>query len=425
MALAREWDRLVARVRELGRDTGDRQLANFLQAPRAPDLFPPADEGTVAVLNISRWRCDALLVTSGGVVIAPLPAVSAEVLDRRVRQYVDRLLQAERTSAELALALSRFAAGDHSPDIHRAIASLRIAVARARREADSGLRRLAEQLWDEIAEPVLRTLGHTADPAPGTPYPRVWWCPTGVLSLLPLHAAGYHDAPGGGTSDSVLDRVVSSYTPTLRALREARQRPPSPLQGRLLYVAPETPGQPQLASVAEDSALVEEYFGGRLTKLDRAGATVGTVRAAMAKHPWVHFSCHGDQDLYEPQRGGLLLYDGTLTVADVIGDHYGGEFIFLAACKTATGGLVLSNEVITLGAALHYAGFRHVVGTLWSVDDRAAHEIARAFYRGAAGDRSVFSPARSAVALHRAVREVRARRPRQIGAWAPFTHTGP
>jgi hypothetical protein len=39
----------------------------------------------------------------------------------------------------------------------------------------------------------------------------MWWVPTGNLSYLPLHAAGRDD-------ECVLDRVVSSYTPTVRSL---------------------------------------------------------------------------------------------------------------------------------------------------------------------------------------------------------------
>jgi len=48
---------------------------------------------------------------------------------------------------------------------------------------------------------------------------------------------------------------------------------------------------------------------------------------------------------------------------------YHAEFAGLSACKTATGGAELLDEAITLAAALHYTGYRHVIGTLWSVHD--------------------------------------------------------
>ena len=54
----------------------------------------------------------------------------------------------------------------------------------------------------------------------------MWWCPTGPLTILPIHAAGHHADSVSGTTptkQSVLDRVVSSYAPTLSALIRARQ----------------------------------------------------------------------------------------------------------------------------------------------------------------------------------------------------------
>jgi hypothetical protein len=77
-------------------------------------------------------------------------------------------------------------------------------------------------LWDAAAEPVLARLGHTGDRKSGDPWPRVWWCPTGPLSVLPIHAAGHHPryrTTATRNTDCVLDRVISSYTPTLTALR--------------------------------------------------------------------------------------------------------------------------------------------------------------------------------------------------------------
>jgi hypothetical protein len=75
-------------------------------------------------------------------------------------------------------------------------------------------------LWEAIALPVLPSL--LAACAPGSPErPRVWWCPTGPLTFLPLHAPGAHNSDG----DSVVDHLMSSYTLTLRLLLRARERP--------------------------------------------------------------------------------------------------------------------------------------------------------------------------------------------------------
>src|SRR6185369_12180074 len=99
---------------------------------------------------------------------------------------------------------------------------------RPRAACEQDLADVLAWLWDVIAAPVLARLGPRADGRDGTGPPRVWWCPTGLLSLLPLHAAGSYSGDGENTGSSVLDRVVPSYTATVRALLHARQAPACP-----------------------------------------------------------------------------------------------------------------------------------------------------------------------------------------------------
>jgi CHAT domain-containing protein len=185
----------------------------------------------------------------------------------------------------------------------------------------------------------------------------------------------------------------------------------------------ETPGQPPLPGVTRELRLLREHFPGRHTILDGPAATRDAVRGQLPRHRWVHVSCHGDQDLTDPSRGGFLLHDRPLTIADIGAGQYHGDFAFLSACKTATGGVALPDEAITLAAALHYAGYRHVIGTLWSVHDRTAADVADAVY-GDLTATGTFEPDRAASALHQAVRDLRAAG-RPLSRWMPFTHTGP
>jgi CHAT domain-containing protein len=93
---------------------------------------------------------------------------------------------------------------------------------------------------------------------------------------------------------------------------------------------------------------------------------------------------------------------------------------------SATGGVTIMDEAISLAAALHYAGWRHVVGTLWSVWDADAAFITRYTYQRLVIDGNL-DPTGSAEALHRAVRG-RRERPNhrsQPSRWAPFLHIGP
>ncbi|WP_285507182.1 CHAT domain-containing protein [Actinokineospora sp. NBRC 105648] len=352
-----------------------------------------AVNGPVVVVNVSRWRCDALVVTTAGVEVVELPRLTAAEV-------------AERTAAFLTVL------GDH------AVADLSFAAAlRARAdwlaERERILRATVEWLWDTVAEPVLGALPRD--------HARVWWCPTGLLTLLPLHGAGYHFDGSGRT---VLDRVVSSYTPTLRALAgltEPSEKDDSPL---LFVSVPDVLDQVDLASdVAREYDFLRETFPHGLTSIGGSAATVAAVRAAMADHRRVHLSCHGHQDLNDPSAAGFLLSDGTLTIALLSAARHGGDFAFLSACRTATGGVDLPDEVITLAAALSYTGYRHVVGTLWSVDPAIAAEVTTAVYPELVVD-GEFTPDRSATALHSAVRALRDSG-RSMDDWLPFTHTGP
>jgi CHAT domain-containing protein len=84
----------------------------------------------------------------------------------------------------------------------------------------------------------------------------------------------------------------------------------------------------------------------------------------------------------------------------------------------------LPDEVITLAAALHYTGYRHVIATLWSVRDRQAAQIAKDVYAGLVHNGWI-DAGRAAAALHHAVRRQRDRYPRSPSMWTPFAHTGP
>src|ERR1039457_6484650 len=160
--------------------------------------------------------------------------------------------------------------------------------------------------------------------------------------------------------------------------------------------------------------------------LDSTGSTATRERVSqeLPRHRWAHLSCHGDQALAQPLQGGLLLYDGMISFDDLIARRHHGEYAFLSACKTATGGLSLADEAITIASALHYTGYRHVIATSWTVPDSKASELANSVYAFLTPD-GVFSPGRTALALHHAVRSLRDAYSATPSVWMSFTHTGP
>ncbi|MFF0290634.1 CHAT domain-containing protein [Streptomyces sp. NPDC005262] len=398
--LARDWDALCEEVRHVP-GCGD-----FLLPPGFAHLRTAARNGTVVLINVAERRSDALALTPDGLTVIPLPQLSPDVVQQRVTTYMSALESHEYVDLLLALDMERDA--DGQLDLLGLM-----------------MRDVLNWLWDDAVEPVLDALGHTGEPTEGA-WPRVWWCPAGPLTFLPFHAAGrYHPGPRPGAC--VLDRVVSSYTPTLRALIKARTRPSSrPGRRRMLLVAmPETPGRPPLPDAEEDVEAVSAFFPDRTSVMVGPEATRDAVRRALGDHSWAHITCHGDLDPLDPSHSGLRLHDGTLTVADLgrlrLDD---AEFAFLSSCSTALTGYGQPDEAIHIAAALQFAGYRHVVATMWTVLGRYAGFVADHLYNSLSSKGELASE-ECALALHYAVRELRAQPGMELAIWTPFIHTGP
>ena len=98
------------------------------------------------------------------------------------------------------------------------------------------------------------------------------------------------------------------------------------------------------------------------------------------------------------------------------------ELAYVSACSTAFHGGRIADEALHLGSAFHLAGFRHVIASLWPLDDRAAAEAARTFYRGLPDTPAATS---AAAQLHQVTRLLRAANPARPDLWAALIHSGP
>ena len=192
---AREWDDALAEVRALS------GFEHFLAPTPYAELATAGAAGPVVIVNVSQFHCHALIVAAGGTQpeVIDLPALSL----KGAVGYATQMLQA------LAGAV----------DPRRRL---------CKREQDrDAILDVLDWLWDAVAQPVLTKLTPTKPPSALEAWPRVWWCPTGPLAILPLHAAGHHPRDrteaSTGSAKCVLDSVISSYTPTLTALTRVRQ----------------------------------------------------------------------------------------------------------------------------------------------------------------------------------------------------------
>jgi tetratricopeptide (TPR) repeat protein len=362
--LADECAATVSEVRGLAGFSG------FMRAPGVDDLLPQARDGPVVVFNVSGYRSDALLLTSGGVTCLPLPALTPS--------------------------------------------AVRAGVLSLREEFGASLPGVLAWLWEAAAEPVLHALGF-GEPVTQGPWPRVWWVASGLLSLLPVHAAG-----------QVMDRVISSYTPTVRALAHARSRRCAVPPSRSLIVAMASPaaGGAGLPWAAHEARSLRSLLPRPTVLMEPAVAEAlrGLDGCAIA-----HFACHGAVDTSDPSRSGLVLAEGALTVAALASVRLDrAQLAYLSACRTAVSDAEgLSDEAIHLASAFALAGFPHVVATLWPIADRAASTFAQAFYAAVRTRSGELSPAHAAWALHAVTRERRRQAPDAPALWAAHIHTGP
>ena len=265
----------------------------------------------------------------------------------------------------------------------------------------------------------MRRLGYCNPPTPGLDWPRIWWCPTGILALLPVHASGYHRRSNPGRS--VLERVISSYTSTVRVLKFSRENAKQTNPGIAFIAAvPSSVG----SHGRRLKTAIREALGVSNVLRDMGERNVEVHRKVCEQLPGAsiaHFSCHAILDAQNPSASGLIFANGTMTVSQISQIRLrSGALAYLSACSTANSGLAgLEDEVITLSTAFQLAGFARVIGTAWNAVDRIAHNVAVSFYQHLKNDIG-----NAALALHLSVMEEREADRLRPSLWAAFVYTG-
>ncbi|RXW21614.1 hypothetical protein EST38_g4252 [Candolleomyces aberdarensis] len=168
-----------------------------------------------------------------------------------------------------------------------------------------------------------------------------------------------------------------------------------------------------------------------MLQLEDKEATREALTNAMDSYSWIHLACHGFQHPAQPLESGFALADGRLELATIIKSNLKhAEFAFLSACETSTGDADLSEESVHLAAAMLVTGYRGVVGTMWSIADQYAPQVAEDFYRELFArspeidGSKMLDGEQAAYALHHAVQQLRKRVGSAIHLWVPYVHFG-
>ncbi|KAJ7839739.1 CHAT domain-containing protein [Mycena leptocephala] len=350
-------DQLLKEIRAL------HEFDRFLLPKTMSELSLVMERGPVVILSVSTWACDALVLMPGlgeEVLHIPLPDFSighAEAFGKSLDSLVGHSGRGERLVGRRE--------GNVDPEAQFAY--------------------ILRELWKLVAKPVLAGLGYTT---PSSNPQRIWWCLTGPLTSLPIHAAGLHGEDDGFGS-KLSDFVISSYTPSLTALLEGFRRGSDSQRGLQLLVVsqPSADGQAYIPGTQKEIDNIQrlaQATAHQVTclRLDGSTATLDSVQKGMQHSRWVHFACHGVQNAATPTESALLVARSSrLTLSNIIKlslPH--ADLAFLSACQTATGARDLQEESVHLAAGMLLAGYRGVVATMWSINDNDAPQVAADFY---------------------------------------------
>ncbi|KAF6747978.1 CHAT domain-containing protein [Ephemerocybe angulata] len=398
--LAKDWEDLLRTVRELP------GFENFLRPSPCSTLLQHLYQSREQPIHI------------------PLPEFSYEKATK-YRDDLGNLLKSNHLRDRGSQDSEITATGDDDPEIR--------AVRLARREKRDGgvLHGILRSLWSDLVKPILDRLGISkVEPSTSTP-PRIWWCPTGPLTFLPIHAAGIYSETG---SESAMKHVISSYTPSISALTDRVKNSCSVDKAVSGLFLTSQPNAPEASSIPGTTKEVEAIYdmavdaGTRVVKAEGSEVTIETCLEYFETFSSIHLACHASQNAADPLRSRLLLHDGPLDLSTVIQRNLkNADLAFLSACQTSTGEEKLPDEAVHLAAGMLAAGYRRVVASMWSIGDQHAREVAADFYSYLWREGRDLEDEGSAYALHHATRELKSRldnSEQSLLAWIPYVHFG-
>lgn len=390
--LASQYTNLIAEVRQIS------GLEDFLQPMTASRLTHAARMGPIVVISCDIDHCDALIILPGQSSISYLSLPDFTMDDaRQIHFELDKSLGRRHLNERGARALED---SESSHEIESVLATL----------------------WNHIVKPVLDFLGYTSKLSTNS-LPHITWCPTGILSFLPLHAAGDYSQPGS----RVFDYAMSSYTPTLTALLASTPSALKPSSRVLAIGQTVTPGHNPLSSSLKELAYIQAHTQDKAqySYLIDGQATTAAVLDAMEQSDWVHLACHAHQNIDDPTRSGFFLHDGTLDLASINRRSFKNKGLaFLSAGQTAQGDGKLFDEAMHLASGMLMTGYQSVIATMWSVFDSDAPFVADKVYAELMRNGTIGN-GEAGKALHNAVAALR----EEIGEnkferWVPYVHFG-
>ncbi|MEM7173233.1 MAG: CHAT domain-containing protein [Pseudomonadota bacterium] len=276
------------------------------------------------------------------------------------------------------------------------------------RELESVTAGICRWLWAGLMGPLNSTLKRLlAARKADDPVREVVLLPSGLLGLLPLHAAQDRQ------KRTFIDRWIVSYAPSVgklvdcesaRVNQDDSNKKPGNRHRRLFAVSdPRENGNEEhrLHFARKEHLVLNRFFHSGKSLFLRQDASLETLQsilkncaAAESEEVFLHFGTHGVFDWYDPANSCLFLADeDLLTLRDlqclaedkalaggVERNNHLARLVFLSACESGLFGTQLPEEFIGFPSAFVQAGAAGVVGSLWKVQDSYAYLMGRCFY---------------------------------------------
>ncbi|TFK17368.1 hypothetical protein FA15DRAFT_661499 [Coprinopsis marcescibilis] len=416
-ALSQQRERLLAKAREID------GFQDFLLPPSFDSLSAAARNGPVVLLNASKYSSDAVIMRPGGQLQHVSLGVELAML-QTLSSASQQLAQQQFIRSEIVEEITEHLIRSSSSDTRL---QGRIKRRPGTETLDDDFRYLLGCLWTLVVKPVVDCLGLSKTEAPC----RLWWCATGVFSFLPIHAAGLYSQTDGA-EDALFQYAILSYIYTPQDLIS----PPPALTSDFKMVAVIEPtsgsGYNALPMTKVELEKIQTRIPARDNLIEHVGKRTDPIKlddvlSSLKKCSFAHFGCHGIQHSTNPLASALVLSGGRLTMEKVIQkcQASNGSLAYLSACQTAKSDEERPDEALTLAATMLFAGFRGVVGTMWSISDNDAPVVADTFYAHMFRNGTEHPPdvTEAAYALHLAVQKIR-----DSGAmfwnWVPYVHYG-
>jgi CHAT domain-containing protein len=319
----------------------------FLSSPTFADIVADAGDAPLVYVGAAEVGGLALVVRPDGRADPVwLPELTEEALAEHVAEY--------RTSYE-AYATSARSPADRAP-WYAAI------------DAVTGW------LGTAVMSPILRRLRGSSTAT---------FVPSGLLGVLPLHAAWVTSSRVGGRRYA-LDALAVAYTANARALGSARRLATTIGGEHLVAVDEPTLGRgprfPRLPFSAVEVGVARSAFPDNAV-FAGAAAIKADVVEAMDRADYLHLSCHGRADPSDPMESALAMAGGVpLTLRDIVDRPLHARLVILSACETAIPGEALPDEVVGFTSGFAEAGSAAALATLWSVPSLGTALLMTRFY---------------------------------------------